>query len=168
MKSVRLAISLLLPLFLLLAATAALAQSAAQKSFDQLKTLTGSWEGKNSMGEPVQVSYKLTAGGSAVMSEIVGHGEDMITMFYLDGPNRLLMTHYCTVGNQPRMQASPSADRKSVTFNSIDGTNLDGPGPGHMQTAVITVLDAGHHTEDWTFAGHDKELKQSFDLRRKM
>ena len=37
MKSLRIALSL----SLLLAATAALAQTATQKSFDQLKTLTG-------------------------------------------------------------------------------------------------------------------------------
>jgi hypothetical protein len=45
----------------------------------------------------------MTAGGSALMSEINGHGEDMISMIHFDGPNRLLLTHYCTAGNQPRM-----------------------------------------------------------------
>ncbi len=83
---------------IVLTATAAFAQSGAQRSFDQLKSLAGSWEGKNSMGQPVQVSYRMTAGGSALMSEIVGHGETMISMINFDGPNRLLLTHYCAVG----------------------------------------------------------------------
>lgn len=123
-------------------------------------------EGKTSQGEPVQVSYRITAAGSALMSEINGHGEDMISMIHFDGPNRLLLTHYCTAGNQPRMQASASPDGKTITFNFVDGTNLDGPQSGHMDHVVIAVLDANHHTEEWTFSGHGKEMKEFFDLKR--
>ena len=90
MKPVRIAISLLL----LLTATAAFAESDAQKSFDKLKSLVGSWQGKGTEGQPMQISYRVTSGGSALLSEIQGKDEDMITMFHLDG-DRLLMTHYC-------------------------------------------------------------------------
>ena len=48
MKSFRIALSLLL-----LTASAALAQTATQKSFDQLKALAGSWEGTYD-GKPMQ------------------------------------------------------------------------------------------------------------------
>jgi hypothetical protein len=152
----------------ILASSAGLAQSGAQKSFDQLKSLAGSWEGKNSMGEPLQVSFKVTSNGSAVMSEIAGHGENMISMIHLDGPNKLMLTHYCATGNQPRMQASASPDGKTITFNFLDATNLASPEAGHMQRVAITVLDANHHTEEWSFADHGKEMKEVFDLRRKM
>jgi hypothetical protein len=163
MKSLRLAVSFLL----LLTASAALAQSASQKSFDQLKSLSGNWEGKNSQGMPLQVTFRDTAGGSALMSEIHGHGsEDMISMFSLDGPNRLLLTHYCGVGNQPRMQATASPDGKTITFDFLDATNLATPDAGRMQRVVFTVIDSNHHTEDWTFADHGKEMKQFFDLHR--
>jgi len=163
MKSLRLA----LPLLLLIAATA-LAQSAAQKSFDQLKSLTGSWEGKNTQGMAVQVSFRDTAGGSALMSEIHGHGpENMVSMFHLDGPNRLMLTQYCGAGNQPRMTASTSPDGKTITFDFLDATNLATPDAGHMQRVVFTIVDANHHTEDWTFAaGQGKEMKEFFDLHR--
>ena len=155
--------------FVILAASAVVAQSDAQKSFDQLKSLAGAWEGKNSQGEPLQVSFKVTSGGSAVMSEIAGHGKDnMITMFHLDGPNKLVLTHYCGAGNQPRMQASSSPDGKTITFNFLDATNLASPDAGHMHRVAITVLDANHHTEEWSFADHGKEMKELFDLRRKM
>jgi hypothetical protein len=161
MKSLRIAACLLL------SATAVFAQSEAQKSFEQLKALTGSWEGKNAIGDPVQVSYRLTSGGSALMSEIRGHGEDMISMFNFDGANRLLLTHYCSVGNQPRMLASASPDGKTITFNFLDATNLDGPQSGHMDHVVIAMLDANHHTEEWNFTDHGKEIKETCDLRRK-
>jgi len=147
--------------------TAVFAQSDAQKSFDQLKSLTWSWEGKDSMGQSVEVSYRMTAGGSALMSEIVGHGETMISMINFDGPNRLLLTHYCTVGNQPRMQASASPDGKVITFSFLDATNLDNPQSGHMDHVVIALLGPDHHTEEWNFIDHGKEIKEFFDLTRK-
>ena len=152
---------------IMLFTTAVFAQSDAQKSFDQLKSLAGSWEGKNSMGQSVQVSYRMTAGGSALMSEIVGHGETMISMINFDGPNRLLLTHYCAVGNQPRMQASASPDGKTITFNFLDATNLDSPQSGHMDHVVIALLGPDHHTEEWNFIDHGKEIKEFFDLTRK-
>jgi hypothetical protein len=152
---------------IMLFTTAVVAQSDAQKSFDQLKSLAGSWEGKNSMGQSVEVSYRMTAGGSALMSEIVGHGETMISMINFDGPNRLLLTHYCTVGNQPRMQASASPDGKTITFNFLDATNLDSPQSGHMDHVVIALLGPDHHTEEWNFIDHGKQIKEFFDLTRK-
>jgi hypothetical protein len=163
MKALRMAVCILM----MLSTAAVFAESDAQKSFDQLKSLTGSWEGKNSKGEPVQVSYRVTAGGSALMSEIIGHGEDMISMIHFDGANRLLLTHYCGAGNQPRMQASASPDGKIITFNFLDATNLDSPQSGHMDHVAIAVLDPNHHTEEWTFTDHGKEMKEVFDLRRK-
>ncbi|MGB6675622.1 MAG: hypothetical protein WBE44_02910 [Terriglobales bacterium] len=147
--------------------TAVFAQSDAQKSFDQLKSLAGSWEGKSSQGEPVQVTYRMTAGGSALMSEITGHGENMISMINFDGPNRLLLTHYCAIGNQPRMQASASPDGKTITFNFVDATNLDSPQSGHMDHVVIAMLGPDHHIEEWNFIDHCKQMKQVFDLTRK-
>ncbi len=77
------------------------------------------------------------------------------------------MTHYCGAGNQPRMQASVSPDGKTITFSFVDGTNIE-PGAGHMQKMVLTMLDDNHHTEDWTFIDHGKEMQEFFDLRRKM
>jgi len=163
LKSIR----LLLLLFLAIS-TSVFAQTDAQKAFNAIKSMPGSWEGKTQDGRPVLVTFKVTAGGSAVMSEIVGHGpEDMISMFHMDGPSKLLLTHYCGAGNQPRMQASTSPDGKTISFNFFDGTNIDPPDAGHMQRLVLTMLDENHHTEEWTFADHGKEMKELFDLRRK-
>ncbi|MGA9529002.1 MAG: hypothetical protein WBS24_12885 [Terriglobales bacterium] len=151
-------------LALVFAATAVAAESDAQKSFQQLAGLEGNWTGKNSQGQPIEVSFRMTAGGSALMSEIHGHGaENMITMFHMDG-DRLLMTHYCSAGNQPRMKVV-SSDAKSVSFEFMDGTNI-GPGAGHMQHVTFTEPDAAHHTEEWVFLDHGTEHKEVFTLER--
>jgi hypothetical protein len=165
-KSARTAVQLVA---VALIATAALAQSGAQsdaqKAFATIKSMPGTWVGKTAKGDSVEVNFKVTAGGSAVMSEILGK-EDMISMFHLDGPDRLLMTHYCGAGNQPRMQATVSPDGKTITFTFVDGTNLSESGPGHMQRMILTLLDENHHTEEWIFTGHGQEIKEVFDLRR--
>lgn len=165
-KSIR--TSLLMVLLAAFTATA-LAQTDAQKAFDVIKSMPGTWEGTSADGHPLQVTFKVVSGGTAVMSEIMGHGpEDMVSMFHLDGANRLLVTHYCGAGNQPRMQASVSPDGKTITFIFVDATNLKSPDDGHMYRMVLALLDANHHTEEWTFIDHGKEMKESFDLRRKL
>ena len=162
MKSLRISFSIVL----MLLAPLALAQTSAQKAFASLKTLDGMWAGKDPSGENVKVSYRSTSNGSALMSEIMGK-EDMITMFHPDG-DRLLMTHYCAAGNQPRMQGTASPDGKTITFNFIDGTNITAQQPGHMEKLVVTMLDPSHHTEQWSFKGADgKEMTEAFDLHRK-
>jgi hypothetical protein len=81
--------------------TVAFAQSDAQKSFDKLKTLAGSWAGTYE-GKPMQASLRVTSTGNAILHEMKGsEGPDNpITMFYVDG-DRLLLTHYCDAGNRP-------------------------------------------------------------------
>jgi hypothetical protein len=151
-----------------LAATVALAQTDSQKAFEAIKKMPGTWEGKTPDGRSLRVDFRVTSGGSAVLSEILVPNEDMVSMIHLDGPNRLLLTHYCAAGNQPRMEAKVSPDGKTVTFNYVDATNLSGPEAGHMNRMVLTMLDENHHTEEWVFLDHGKETKELFDLHRKM
>ncbi len=147
-----------------LSAACALAQTDAQKAFTAIKNMPGTWEGSSGEG-PVTVTFKTTSGGSAVMSEILGK-EDMISMFHMDN-DRLLLTHYCAVGNQPRMQAAVSSNGKVITFTYVDATNLASPDSAHMQQMILTVIDDNHHTEEWVFAGQGKEHRVLFDLHRK-
>jgi len=65
------------------------------------------------------------------------------------------------------MQASSSPDGKTITFDFVDATNLDSPDAGHMQRVVFTIRDANHHSEDWHFLDHGKEIVEKFDLERK-
>ena len=146
-----------------LTSTFALAQSNAQKAFATLKDMPGTWQGTSPEG-PVKVTFKVTGGGSAIISEILGK-EDMISMFHMDG-DRLLLTHYCSAGNQPRMAASVSPDGKTFTFTYVDATNLSAPDAGHMQQMILTVVDQNHHTEEWIFADHGHEHRVTFDLHR--
>ena len=102
------------------------------------------------------------------MSEILGAGpENMVSLIHLDGPNRT--PHDALLrGWQPAAHAGQRFARwQDDQFTFFDGTNI-APDAGHMQRMVLTVLDNNHHTEDWTFAAQGKEMKEFFDLRRKL
>jgi hypothetical protein len=150
----------------LLISTSAFAQSAAQKSFEQLKALAGSWEGTLE-GQTMHVSLRVTSKGNALMHEMRGEGpDDPITVFHLDG-DRLLLTHYCDAGNQPRMVATISPDGKSIVFDFVEATNLLSSQMGHMQRVTFTFIDPDHHTEKWEFAMTDgKQMGGMLDLKR--
>src|ERR1700756_3690541 len=141
---------LTLPIALLILSATALAQSDAQKSFDALKRLAGTWQATFE-GKPMQATLRVTSMGNAIEHEMKGEGPDNpITMFYLDG-DRLLLTHYCDAGNRPRMVARMSPDGKTLEFDFLDVANYNKGQEGHMQHAVFTFVDSNHHTEDWTF-----------------
>ncbi len=159
-------IRFLLSAALLGCSTLAFAQSDAQKSFDQMKSLAGSWEGVMD-GKPMQISMRVTSRGNALLHEMkmAGRPDDPITVLYIDG-GRLLLTHYCDAGNRPRMVATMMPDGKTVDFHFLDVANFNSKQGGYMQHAVFTTLDANHHTEDWTFLMQGKQINAHLDLER--
>ena len=89
----------------------------------------------------------------------------MVTMIHLDG-DRLMLTHYYAMGNQPRMVGTISPDGKTITFDFLDATNLTSK-EGHLQRIVFNLLDSDHHSERWEFKMADgKQTNDLIDLKR--
>jgi hypothetical protein len=159
----------------------AFAQSDAQKSFDTLKTLAGTWEGPVALdppdpamgdGKPLHISLRVTSRGNALVHEMQEAGTELdatrydhpITMFYVDN-DRLTLVHYCDAGNRPRMVGKVSPDGKKVEFDFQDLSG--GNQYGHMYHAVFTKIDGNHHIEDWTYLmPGDKPMHAHMDLQR--
>ena len=137
-------------------------------AFDQLKSLAGHWEGTNSTGKKVEVAYELISNGSVLMERLhPGNEPDMITMYSLDG-DRILVTHYCSMGNQPTMQtaASPAANGKlDFTFLRLAGAKS--PEEGHMAALTVSMPDKTHLVQTWTFDDHGKTMTENFTYARK-
>ncbi len=152
---------------LLMTSTALFAQSNAQKALDRFKSMAGTWQGKSPSGGTSMVTYRLAAGGTAVMADMHMADEDMVSMYYVDG-DQLLMTHFCPSNNQPRMKAIISPDLNTVTFDFLDATNLPGPQTGHMHRAVFLFsADPNHYSEEWTWKQEGKDHKMSYEMERK-
>ncbi len=136
------------------------------EGWDLLKSLAGDWDASTSEGKRVRVSYQIVSNGSAVLETIKAHeGQaDMITVYHRDG-GALMLTHYCAVGNQPRMRVA-SAHGKRIAFRFMDATNLSSPGAGHMRDLTITVADANHFTQEWIYRAQGKDSRTIFRLTR--
>src|SRR5882672_1286175 len=151
--------------------------SEAQKSFTTMKSLAGEWEGTVTVPEAPQMSggkmhasMRVTSRGNVLVHEFQEAGTPLdatkydhpVTMLYVDG-DQLTLVHYCDAGNRPRMTGKMSPDGKTVEFEFKD---ISGSTEYHMHHSVFTIIDANHHTEDWTFMMKDKPIHAHFDLHR--
>jgi hypothetical protein len=144
--------------------------SEAQKSFDVMKTLAGTWQGSVttndpawSTDKPMLLSIRVASHGNALIHEL-NTGTPEVTVFYVDSEG-LSFVHYCDFGNRPHMLARPSTDGKTIEFDLVDSPGSNDV--GHVSHAVFTVLDSNHHFEDWTFALANGKLVQAhLDFRR--
>jgi hypothetical protein len=139
-------------------------QVDAAAAFEQLRTMVGEWTADTAMGK-ARLVIELIAGGSALVErEKIGDMPEMMTVYHVDG-NRLLLTHYCMAGNQPRMQAA-AFDRstKEIQFRFLDATNLASPAVGHMRNATIKSIDANQFASEWQFF-EDGKLKNAEKAR---
>ena len=162
-------IAVVLALLLAVASAPAQAPDAAQLAFEKLKTLAGEWEGTHgAAGKWAKASYTLTSDGTVLMERLLEQGgHEMVTTYHMDN-GRLLMTHYCAAGNQPRMQAAGlEPDGKRIRFAFRDVTNLANPNAGHMRALEITLIDANHLTQAWTWRENGKDTPpEPFQLVR--
>lgn len=126
--------------------------SAAKPStmLDAIKAMAGEWTTTDKDGKTVTAAtYTVTANGSAVREVMFpGSPHEMTNMYHMDG-STLIMTHYCAMGNQPRMRAV-AADGKTITLNPDSVTNLAKPDQVYMGGVTITFVDNDHVSFDWT------------------
>src|SRR6476660_6935274 len=116
----------------------AIADDAAKKpdksdDFKAVCALAGTWVAtKTPEGQkPMTLVFKPTAGGSAVM-ETMGPGSEheMLNVYTIDDKG-VLLTHYCMLGNQPRMRLTSIKDGV-LTFEYVDAGNLKSRDDMHM------------------------------------
>lgn len=160
-------------------ASTTLAPSEAQESFAAMKALAGEWEGTITVREmpelsvPVHVSIRVTSRGHVIVHEFQEADTPLdptkydhpVTMLYVDeDADQLTLVHYCDAGNRPRMTGTRSPDGRTFAFEFVD---ISGSMEYHMHNSVFNIIDADHHTEDWTFMMKDKPMHAHFELVRR-
>jgi hypothetical protein len=143
----------------------AAADSKSNAAWEKLKTLAGEWDGTED-GKPFHVSFKVVSNGTALMETLDGpDAMQMITVYHPDGAS-VLMTHYCSMGNEPRMRAEALSKDKLV-FSYVDAANVKSPDDPRMSGLVLTFADADHLGADWTHKSGAKEQVGHFAYTRK-
>jgi hypothetical protein len=145
--------------------------ASAAERFAALKKLVGEWVEIGKDGKPTEkvfTSFRATAAGTTLLETVFPGGDDeMITMYHLDGDD-LILTHYCTFGNQPRMRAEPGSDVNRIAFKFVSATNLKSDNAPHMDHATFTLVDADRFTTEWVGLENGKPCHQmTVDLVRK-
>jgi hypothetical protein len=124
-----------------------LPQAPTNANLEKMKKLAGTWLTADKEGKPTdQVAsiIKVTAGGSVVHETLFpGQPHEMVSVYCVDGKD-LVMTHYCVLGNQPRMKADPNSSANEISFQFIGGSNLDPKKDKHMHAATLTIVDDDH------------------------
>ena len=140
-------------LFLVAVTTASRGEDAPAKApptnptFEKIKKLAGTWVEADKDGKPtdqVVSVVRVTAAGSAVHETLFpGQPHEMVSVYTRNGAD-LVMTHYCSLGNQPRMKADPKSPTGQIVFEFDGGSNLDPAKDKHMHGATLTFVDDDH------------------------
>ena len=143
------------------------ADNSTAPDFGPLASLIGEWQGKDPEGKPMNASYQWTGGGTSLVETMTKAQKPvMMTMYHVD-KGSLMLTHYCKLGNQPRMRADmPKGDAKTLAFNFADITNLANPTDAHMRKVSFTFQDQDHFTQEWMLSKDGKELPHRFEYSR--
>lgn len=136
--------------------------------FERIKLLVGDWQGTLPDGKPIDISYRMINGGMILEQY---HSKNpmwwnMSSAYHLDN-NKIMMTHYCSWGNHPRMSAIvPSGDVTKLQFNFIDMTQTQ-PSNGYMHNSAFNFQDRDHFTHHWTWRDKGKDTPLMLALKRK-
>jgi hypothetical protein len=130
------------------------------ETFERMKQLVGSWEGTMDEGQgPVKItaSYKLTAGGSAIVETLFeGAPHEMVTVYYDTAQHKLGLTHYCMLQNRPKMIVQ-SVKMNEVMFDLAPNSEISKKAD-HMHSLTINFEGKDRIIQHWTrFTGGKKK-----------
>jgi hypothetical protein len=134
---------------------------------DPLKALEGDWNGKFADGNEIKVTYTTISGGNAVMETFrLPDGTDMRSIYHMNG-EKLMMTHYCESGNQPRLQSASAVVGNDITLNFLDITNVNEPKmASYLYRVTLHFGDKDQLSQDITWLIQGKESSNKLTLTR--
>jgi hypothetical protein len=137
-------------------------------SLDGLKSLVGDWTATDAGGKLFTASFRLISNGTALEETVnSSHDTQMVSIYSADGA-RVAMTHFCSMGNQPRLETpSERPNPNEFVFSFTGATNLASPNDQHLHSMVITMEGPDHFTEAWTIRVNGKDSVQKFHYTRK-
>jgi hypothetical protein len=136
--------------------------------FDRMRSLVGEWQGTDESGKPVTSAFRVVSNGTALEETFQSENDNqMVTMYTPDG-SRVALTHYCSKGNQPKMETpAETATTDEFAFGFTGAANLASPEDAHLHRLVLQIVDAEHFTETWTIHEKGRDTKKTFHFTRK-
>jgi hypothetical protein len=143
-------------------------QPAPSNAFDRLKTLVGEWHGTDPTGKQVEDTIRLVSNNTALEETFQSDKDNQMVTMYTPEGNRLTLTHYCSKGNQPRLQTpAVTASSNEFAFAFTGAASLASNDDMHMHGMTLKIEDNDHFSEIWTLMANGKEQTETFHLTRK-
>lgn len=134
----------------------------------RLKTLVGTWQRMDASTEAqkaFRIRYRLISADTALVEEFGDPAKQVTqTLFHPDG-SRLLATHYCAQGNQPRLRLRVDA-LDTMVFEYLDATNLRSASDSHLVRLTFRWRDADHLVREEVYAANGREEVGTLLLER--
>ncbi|WP_242107347.1 hypothetical protein [Luteimonas aquatica] len=155
----------LLSLFAVVPASA----SDADGAWRALAALSGDWrlaEARTPAQQAFRIRYRLISRDTALV-ETFGDPARQVTetLYHRDG-ERLLATHYCAQGNQPRLRLRADAERRVLLFEFLDATNLQRTRDAHLVRLRFDFSDPRRLVREEVYAEDGREDASTLTLVR--
>ena len=137
--------------------TAAHATGLGPDAFGQLRGLVGTWQPADKPESKLRVEIALTAGDTVLTESWAAPGHASLTVYHLDG-DRLLATHYCPRGNQPRLVLKERAADGTLRFEFADASGLDQPGEYYEHLLTLRRVGEDELIRGEVYAEHGQPL----------
>ena len=158
--------------------SARLTPRPASATFDdavmsRLASLEGAWEMADEAGQGNTASIFHVSSNGSVVREVMfpGQPHEMTNLYHMDGKDAVV-THYCAVGNQPRMVATrvdQTDEGPSIDYEFQRVSNFR-DGQGHVMGSLrLVFVDDDTLQEHWRSmdAAGNAEEEMVFVLKRK-
>ena len=136
------------------------------EEFIALQKLVGSWRGDNEKGDSIQVDYRLTASNSVLVETWTFPGErEALTLYHMDGAH-LMATHYCPIGNQPRLLLQKKQNDGRLDFQFTSATNMTSMAQAHEHAFDLQIIDADTFVRNETYVADDRSESNGIRFAR--
>lgn len=136
------------------------------QAFQLLKSLVGEWQGRTEGGRAVLVTYRLTANDTALVETwTMSPTRQSMTVYHMDG-DALIATHYCPIGNQPRLEYRVDSSNERLHFTFRDATNLPDPNAAHQHQFWIRFHADGSFERNETYLENGEAASETLVFTR--
>lgn len=145
------------------------AVTPAAEAFSKLKAIAGSWDMADEEGKNHHALESKVSSAGSILREVMFPGADheMTNMYHLDG-DAIIATHYCAIGNQPRMACTDFSKPGVYHFTFKDVTNRATPDDAYMGELTLTIVDADTLTQHWVhFVKGERGGEVTFTMKRR-
>ena len=132
-------------------------RAKAEARYARIQALSGDWYltrgvrlGVDVEADPDEpfVSYSVSSAGHSVIEKLfVGKPNEMTSVYYLDD-GRLMMDHYCSLGNQPRMVAIDGQENE-IPFKLIVVSNMNNQNDLHISSHSLEFVGSDELIARW-------------------